>query len=304
MLERSQKEVWRLSPWLTAFLLLGNFLLMAYDARTENQEPVLRVGVQAVANFVQSPVTSVSSGISGYFESLSSLRSAQSENEQLRERLQGLEFELQSQKGLADENARLRDLLALKNQSTFKMIPAQVIGRDPSAWFDSVIINRGSLDGVRLNNPIVNDGGLVGRVTAVSPLTAQITMITKGRSGLGGVIGEVGASSAIGVVTGAGDRERLQMGYVPGTVPVAIGETVYTTGQDGIFPPGLKIGTVAEIKPGSTGEAHEIRIEPSARLYGMQEVAVVLYEASKRPDFEKSVPNALGDDRKRSGSQR
>jgi rod shape-determining protein MreC len=295
MLERSQKDVWRFSPWLTAFLLLGNFLLMAYDAKTQSQERVLRVGIQAAANFIQSPVTAVTSGISGYFESLTSLRSAQTENEQLRERVQQLDFQVQSQIGLTEENARLRGLLALKDQSPLKLVPAQVVGRDPSAWFDTVILNRGSLDGVKLNNPVVSNGALVGRVTAVSPLTSQVTLITKNKSGLGGVIGELGGSSAIGVVAGSGRRDMLQMGYVPGSVAVTVGEFVFTTGQDGIFPAGLKIGTVAEVETGSTGEPHVISVEPSAKLFSIQEVAVVLYEAPRQPDFEKSVPNATGE---------
>lgn len=302
MLERSQKDVWKLSPWLMISLLLGNFFLMAYDARTASQERLLRVWVQTLANFVQSPVTTVTSGISGSFVSIANLRSAQSENEVLRQRLQELEFELQSQAGLAEENSRLKELLAFRNRSDYKMVPAQVIGRDPSAWFDSVLINRGSLDGVKLNNPIVNNGGLVGRVTAVSPLTAQVSLITKNKSGLGGVIGELGTSSAIGVVTGVGKRGTLEMGYVPGTLPVSPGEAVFTTGQDGIFPPGLKIGIVADVKPGSTAEPHLILVEPAAKLYGIQEVAVILYNAPQRPAFERAVPNVLADEAKKPGN--
>lgn len=296
MLERSQKEVWRLSPWLMVSLLLGNFFLMAYDAKTASQERVLRVWVQAAANFIQSPITTVSSGISGSFSSISNLRSAQTENEELRQRIQELEFELQSSAGLTDENARLKDLLALKGQSTFKIVPAQVIGRDPSAWFDTIIINRGSLDGVKLNHPVVSNGGVVGRVTAVSPLTAQISLVTKSKSGIGGVIGELGTSKAVGVVSGLGQRESLEMGYVPGSVPVAVGEIVFTTGQDGIYPAGMKVGTVTEVRTGSTGEPHAITIEPAAKLHGMQEVAVILYEPPQRPAFEKSVPNAVSED--------
>lgn len=303
MLERSQKEVWRLSPWLMVALLLGNFFLMAYDARTASQERVIRVWIQAAANFIQSPLTTVSSGISDYFSSLASLRTAQSDNELLRQRIQELEFQIQSQMGLSEENSRLKELLALKNQASFKMVPAQVIGRDPSAWFDTVIINRGSLDGVKLNHPVVNNGGLVGRVTAVSPLTAQISLITKSKSGLGAVIGELGSSNAIGVVSGVGKRDSLEMGYVPGTVPVSVGETVFTTGQDGIYPTGLKVGTVIDVRTGTTGEPHEITIEPGAKLYGMQEVAVILYEAPQKPAFEKAVPNAVTEDKKRSGKK-
>jgi rod shape-determining protein MreC len=279
-------------------LLLGNFVLMAYDAKTGSQERVLRVWALALANFVQSPVTTVSSSVTSYFQSISNLRSAQSENDALKQRVQELEVEVQQKGELADENQRLKDLLELKNSSSYKALPAQIIGRDPSAWFDSAVINRGSLDGVKLNMPIVNNGGLIGRVTAVSPLTAQVNLITKDKSGLGGVIGELSTSNAIGVVSGNGKREVLEMGYVPGSIEVKVGEMVYTSGQDGIYPPGLKLGEVVEINSGSATVPQQIYIRPSARLYTMEEVAVLLYEPPQRPDYEKTLPNSEKDVKK------
>jgi rod shape-determining protein MreC len=298
MVERSQKEVWRLTPWLMIALLLGNFLLMAYDAKTTSQERVIRVWTQAVANFVQSPVTSVTSGLTNYFKSISTLSSAQSENDVLKQRVQELEVEVQKKEELTKENERLKTLLDLKSESKYKILPAQIIGRDPSLWFDSAIINRGSLDGVKLNMPIVNNGGLIGRVIAVSPITAQINLVTKDKSGLGGVIGELSTSSAIGVVSGNGKKELLEMGYIPGTVEVQVGEMVYTSGQDGIYPSGLKLGEVAEIRPGSATVPQQIFIRPSAKLYSMEEVAVVLYEPPPKPDYEKTLPNAIKDNKK------
>jgi rod shape-determining protein MreC len=299
MVERSQKEVWRLTPWLMIALLLGNFVLMAYDAKTTSQERVIRVWTQAIANFVQSPVTTVSSSVTGYFKSISNLRSAQTENDQLKQRVQELEVEVQQKEELAKENESLKALLQLKTESKYKVLPAQIIGRDPSLWFDSAIINRGSLDGVKLNMPIVNNGGLIGRVVAVSPITAQINLVTKEKSGLGGVIGELGVSNALGVVSGSGKRDFLEMGYIPGTIEVQVGEMVYTTGQDGIYPAGLKIGEVIEVKPGSATVTQQILIKPTAKLFSMEEVAVLLYEPPATPEYEKTLPNAPKDDKKK-----
>jgi len=293
MVERSQKEVWKITPWVMLLLLLGNFALMAFDAReTNSQQRVIRVWTQTSADFVQSPVTFVSSAVTNYFSSISSMRTAQSENDALKQRIQELEVEVQNNKSSTFENERLKSLLQLKEEIPYKFLPAQIIGRDTSAWFDTSIINRGSLDGVKLNMPIVTNGGLVGRVTAVSPLTAQISLITKDKSGLGAVIGALGASNALGVVSGSGKKEILEMGYVPGSIEVKVGESVYTTGQDGIYPAGLKLGEVAEVRVGSASEALKIFIQPSAKLSSMQEVAVLLYEPPPRPEFDKSLPNA------------
>ncbi len=280
-------------------LLMGNFLLMAFDARTGSQERVIRVWMLAIANFVQSPVTTVTASVTDYFQSISNLRSAQTENDSLKQRVQELEVEVQRSEELAKENDRLKNLLNLKTESKYKVLPAQIIARDPSVWFDHSIINRGSLDGVKLNMPIVNNGGLIGRVVAVSPLTARVNLITKDKSGLGGVIGELGTSNAIGVVTGNGKREILEMGYVPGSIEVQVGEFVYTTGQDGIYPPGLKLGEVIEVRPGSATVPQQIYIKPSAQLFAMEEVAVLLYEPPEKPAYEQTLPNAVTDDKKK-----
>jgi rod shape-determining protein MreC len=293
MVERSQREVWRLTPWLVIILLAGNFVLMAFDAREIGSgQRVIRVWAQTLADFVQSPVTSVSSGIYGYFSSISSLRSAQDENTELKQRIQELEVELKGKEDLTSENERLKALLGLKEQSKYKVLPARIIGRDPSVWFDASIINRGSLDGVKLNMPVVTDGGLVGRVTAVGPLTAQVDMITHDKSGLGAVIGEIGDSNALGVISGTSKRDVVEMRYVSGSVDVQVGQAVFTTGQDGIYPAGLKVGEIVEVKSGSATTPHQIFVRPSARLNSMQEVGVLLYEPPAKEEFEKKLPNS------------
>jgi len=294
MVERSQKEVWRITPWLMIALLLVNFILMAFDAReiTSGQR-VIRAWTQTAADFVQSPVTTITSSIANYFVSISNLRNAQDENGQLRQRVQELEVEVKQKTDLASENTRLRSLLDLKEQSKYRVLPARIIGRDPSVWFDSSIVNRGSLDGVQLNMPVVTDGGLVGRVTAVSPLTAQVDLITRDKSGVGAVIGEIGESSALGVIAGTSKKDLLEMKYVSGNVTVEVGQTIFTTGQDGIFPAGLKIGEIISVVTGSATTPHQIQVRPAGRLDSMQEVGILLYEPAPREAFDQRLPNAV-----------
>jgi len=290
MVERSQQEVWKLTPWLVIVLLLGNFILMAFDAReiTSGQR-VIRTWTQTVADFVQSPVTSITSGVTGYFSSIANLRNAQDENSQLKQQVEELELELKSKEGLTTENERLKALLELKEQSKYKVLTARIIGRDPSVWFDSSIINRGSLDGVKLNMPVVANGGLVGRITAVSPLTSQVDLVTRDKSGLGAVIGEIANSTALGVVSGSSKRDVLEMKYVSGSTDVQVGQSVFTTGQDGIYPPGIKVGDIVQIISGSATTPHQIFIQPAAKLGSIQEVGVLLYEPPPKVPFDQKV---------------
>jgi rod shape-determining protein MreC len=296
MVERSQKEVWKLTPWLVLVLLLGNFILMAFSAKdiTSGQR-LIRVWGLTISDFVQSPVTTVSSGISGYFGSIANLRSAQDENTLLKQQVEELKLKIASNEGLQAENDRLKALLDLKDESKYKVLTARIIGRDPSFWFDSVIINQGSLNGVKLNMPVVANGGLVGRVTAVGPLTSQVDLITRDKSGLGAVIGEITASNALGVVTGSSKRDVLEMKYVAGSTDVQNGQAVFTTGQDGIYPAGLKVGEIVQIVSGSATTPHQIFIEPAANLDAIQEVGVLLYEPAPRPPLEQKVTTSPKD---------
>lgn len=278
-----------MTPWLAIVLCVANFVLMAFDARADGNQRVIRVWAQTAADFVQSPVTTLTSSVSGYFGSIANLRTAQSENDALKQRIQELEVELKAKEDLTAENERLNKLLNLKEKSQYKVLNARIIGRDPSIWFDSSIVNRGSLDGVKLNMPVVTNGGLLGRVTAVGPLTSQVDLLTRDKSGIGSVVGEIAGSSALGVVVGSSKRDLVEMRYVPGTVEVQVGQAVYTTGQDGIYPAGLKVGEIVEIESGSATTPHRIVIRPSAGIDSMQEVGILLYEPPAKEEFEKQI---------------
>ncbi len=294
MAERSQKEVWRLTPWLMVALLLGNFILMAFDAReTDSKQRVIRVWTQAAADFIQSPVTSLTSSATSYFQSISTLRSAQTDNDDLKLRIQELETELQTTKTMSAENDRLKSLIKLVDESKIKIMPGKIIARDPSTWFDAATINQGSLAGIKLNMPVVTHDGLVGRVIAVSPITAQFVLITDDKSAAAAIVGQLGISNAIGVVRGMEDKDLLVMNFVPGSIPIEIGESVYTTGQDAIFPQGIKIGEVSDIRTGSATVPHTIYIKPSAKISSMQEVAILLYQQTERPKYDTALPNVI-----------
>ena len=87
-------------------------------------------------------------------------------------------------------------------------------------------------------------------------------------------------------------RDVVEMRYVSGSVDVQVGQAVFTTGQDGIYPAGLKVGEIVEVKSGSATTPHQIFVRPSARLNSMQEVGVLLYEPPAKEEFEKKLPNS------------
>ena len=293
---RTQREIRQRAPiWLIA-LLLANIVIMAVDARdSDGRQKVLRVWTQTFASPLQSASSKASGATSGFFRQIFNFRSIAAENENLKERLATAEQELNGARQQAAENDRLRGLLNLKEQSQYQTVPARVIARDPSVWFNTITINRGTSSGVAVNMPVVTGTGIVGRVVTAGPWASQVMLLTDEKAGAGAVVGQLGQSGALGSVRGRPDLGLIEMRYVSGLEKVELGDFVMTTGQDGIYPPGLNVGVVVDVKNGTATQAHQILIRPGARLDQLEEVAVLLYQAPQRTVAEQALPNANAD---------
>src|ERR1700754_1124071 len=192
---------------------------MAVDARDANGEhKILRVWTQALSSPLQSTSSKVSGATSGFFQQIWNFRGTAAENVQLKERLAKAEAELHAARQAEAENERLKSLLELSEKSDVKSIPARVIARDPSIWFNKITINRGSKSGVAVNMPVVTGGGIVGRVITVSPWASQVMLLTDEKAGAGAVVGQLGQSGALGSVRGRADlgASVIEMRYVSG----------------------------------------------------------------------------------------
>jgi len=297
---RTQREIRQRAPWWLVVLLLANFLLMSYDARDyNNNQRVVQSWAQTFAYPVQRVAAFVGNNTVNVFSGFGELRQASSENQQLREKVARMEAELRETREKAAEVNRLRGLLGLKQKSDYATVTARIIARDPSAWFDTITIDQGRLVGIENNMPVVAASGIVGRVVATGPLSAQVMLITDERSGVGAVVGELGTSHAFGSIKGMGDNGLLDMRFVSSLEKVQMGETVTTTGQDGIYPAGFAVGQVVELRSGAATENQLIHIKPSAGLDRLEEVAVLVYHPPQRSDSDQSLPNV---EKKRSKS--
>jgi rod shape-determining protein MreC len=268
-------------------------IIMAVDARdSDGRQKVLRIWTQTFASPLQTASSKASGATTGFFQQIWNFRSTAQENEQLKERLMQVETELHAASQAAAENERLKALLNLNEQTEINSVPARVIARDPSVWFNTITINRGSSSGIAVNMPVVTAGGIVGRVITVSPWASQVMLITDEKAGAGAVVGQLGQSGALGSVRGRADLgvSLIEMRYVSGLEKVEVNDYVMTTGQDGIYPPGLNVGRVVDVKNGTATQAHQILIQPGAQLDHLEEVAVLLYHPPPR-SLPEQTPN-------------
>lgn len=215
-------------------------------------------------------VSSVKSVWTGYF----GLRGAKIENETLKTRISQLE----AQNIELKEKARLLDQLNALNLSqplsSYQRVSAMVISRDADQWFKTVVIDRGSLNGVAKDQPVVTSDGLVGRVIIVSPISSRVLLITDERHGMGAVIAQTAESRLVGTLRGR-DQALCELKLVAAAGKLDNGEQVLTSGQDQLYPKGLLIGRIKNLSDTGAIPA-KVDVEPAAQLQKLETVAVLL----------------------------
>ncbi len=229
---------------------------------------------------VVSPVQKLSSWITnsatGFFSNIANSGKNASENEQLKEEIASLREQLIDYDDTLTENEQLKEMLGLKSENDdYDYLAASVIGRDSDDRYGSFQIDKGSLNGVELYDPVITRDGLVGYVSKLSPTTARVSTIL----GTDINVGAYGLySGETGVVTGdtpLAVKGQCKMKYLLRDSAMAKSELVATTGLSGIFPKGLVIGTVQELVPESGGTSVYAVIEPAAQITDLQSVFII-----------------------------
>ncbi len=184
---------------------------------------------------------------------------------------------------LEGENTRLReaevDLVRLTQDIGFiqssktRPIAANVLWRRPDPKFDTITISRGSMDGIHVNSVVITRNGLVGRVTEMTPTTCSVLMLTDQNSGAGARV-QRAESRATGVCKGD-NTHLLTILYLPNDADIKIGDLVVTSGLGGVFPAGLALGTVMEVKEDEGNLLKRARVKPAVDFDKLEEVYVI-----------------------------
>ncbi|HEU5394399.1 MAG TPA: rod shape-determining protein MreC [Candidatus Methylomirabilis sp.] len=267
--------------------LLVSFLFMTLQVRERGPlvDLVERGLVVTVTPFLKlyAAVTGTSSRLwANYVD----LRSVRAENLRLQEEAAALREEVRRLAEAGQESARLRRLLDLPESREFDLVTAQVIAKDTTNWFKTILINKGSGAAVRRNLPVIATEGLVGRVVEVMPGTAKVQLLTDPVSSVGALLQE---QRVTGLVTG--DRgQTATVKYLPLMAEVRVGDAVLTSGMGGIFPKGILIGTVTAIHRKSGALFQEAAIQPSVDFGRMEEVLVITGQRGSGPPRARGVP--------------
>ena len=189
----------------------------------------------------------------------------------LARRMDHLNSRLASMTELSVENARLNNLLSLKQQLSYKVIAARVIGRDPSNWSSTVFINKGASSGIKKGAASVSFLGLAGRVMEVGPSVSKVMLINDPNVS---VSARIERSRQEGLICGSLGGSLL-LKLLPKDCDIVVGDTIITSGLTSVYPKGLLIGTVSVIARDFSGLSMYAVIRPAVDLSGLEELLII-----------------------------
>ena len=173
-------------------------------------------------------------------------------------------------KELEQENIRLRKFIRFQDREKETVVAAKVIGRDPSPWFRTIMIDKGSGDGLTKGLPVLVSEGVVGQVVTVARRYSLVLLVTDRNSAVDAL---VQTSRARGVVKG-NDSELCSFRYVLRKNKIEPGEMIISSGLDNVFPKGLRVGWVVDIKENNSQLFQEITIKTCVDFDKLEEVLV------------------------------
>ncbi len=272
----SANFVQRKSHWLLAALLASQLLLMSLTARNpKNEQTVFRTWVMSVFSPIVSVGDAVLSKVTGSFTGLSELRHAKTENEDLKQKVEQLTIELNETREKAKEYEVAQTVYGMPTTPQYRQLAANVIARDTSLWFKRLTIDRGTLDGIKRDMPVVTATGIVGRVISVGPNFSQVQVITDANAGVGVMIQRTRAPGELKGLNNA----RCEIKNISANEELQEGEMIVTTGLDRIYPKGLVVGTVERVENDASGPWKKIIVNPTAQVDRVENVLVLLIEA-------------------------
>lgn len=269
---------WR-RPIIIVLVIMVVSLSLSYTARVRGRVVSLSNLIGTVVSPASSSLNFVGTRVGAAVGTVGQLFTLQRENVQLRQKLllyNSMKLQLSE---LAQENNHLRGLLQLRSAARgWTLVSASVISRNPDSWYQTVVINRGTQNGVKPGMAVIVPQGVVGRVVSATSVTSTVMLLLDPQSGVGA---QDVRSQAAGVLRGQnpiGDQMTFQLfSHHPDILP---GDAVVTSNYSQYYPPGLLVGQVSKITKTAYGLTEQATVVPAVNFNQLDTLMVVLSHPS------------------------
>jgi rod shape-determining protein MreC len=253
-------------------VIMAQLVLLAVSAKKEQDVRFIRIWTVTAVTPVARIIEGLRSGSTGFLHSYILLHDTNEENKRMRAELDHYKMEnvfLKNELSTAD---RAKALQVFQTHTASKTLAATIIAMGAGVNSRVVFVDRGTVSGVQRGMAVVTPDGIVGKVTAAYPTASQVLLITD-NDFAAGVVTQGG--QVHGTLKGLGGPQ-CKVDYVPLEEKVEVGEWLYTSGDDRIFPRGFRVGQVKVVRPGQPFQ--EIMVEPSGLQRGVLEDVLILVE--------------------------
>lgn len=237
--------------------------------------------LSGVLGVITTPARSALSSLAGWVEDRYNYAfqydKLEQENEELRQRIAELEESAREGEDALEENERLRDLLGLaQRRADLIFESAQITARGATNWASTLTLSKGSKHGVAVGNCVVDQyGSLVGVVDEVAYNWCTIITVVDPELEMGGVVSRTNSPAILEGDFALMGEGKLKLTYLPENTQLISGDEVLTSGMGGVYPSGLKVGTIDEILTDASGMGRYAILSPAADLDGLRQVFII-----------------------------
>ena len=225
---------------------------------------------------VQKFTYNISTNVRGFFSHFGDISELRQQNKNLKDKITDLEERIQRNEVYKTENERLRDMLNIGDTyKEFDLVAANVTGKDSSAWFLSLTIDKGKTDGLKMADAVITPQGLVGHITDIGDNWARITTILDSQSTVAVVVERTEDLATVDGDIDLSSKGLCKMTYISKDSSITVGDTAKTSGLGGVYPKGISVGKILKIHPENKGVSQYAEIEPSVNFNRIYEVFVI-----------------------------
>jgi len=257
-------------------LVAVNIILLTISGKQSHPPSGLGKGALIIVSPFQKHLSTMVQFVKDIWNQYFFLVSTAAENRELKRALGASLQKLNRCSETELANDRLRNLLGFESPEATAMMAAQVVGKDPSPWSKTIIVDKGAFNNVRQGSPVVVPEGIVGVVIDVSTQYAKVLLLIDPNSAVDALVQR---TRARGVVKGGG-ADYCIFDYVLRKHEIGVGDTVVSSGLDGVFPKGLRVGRISEIVRLNAGIFQKVSVTPAVDFEILEEVFILSEPAS------------------------
>ena len=274
------------------FVFLSVFCIVFFAARGKFTAPATSQGLMLILSPFQSIVSWTGNHLGSITTTVQDLSTVHEQNKQLRIEVEQLRAQNLEASEFAAENQRLRALLGYKEAAKqFDLLAARVIGRESATWSSMIVINRGTADGLSEDMAVVTELGLVGHLSEVGLNSSKVQLILDPRSSVGTLV-QRPESRVAGIVEGDMNNPTMpRMVNIPKDADVQVGDVI-VTGFGGVYPKGIVVGHVKEVRNDEGGLLKYGVLETTVNFQKLEDVAVIVLSREAPPEPLKAINNS------------